>query len=251
MRFLDNNIFFNALEQFDILKLTSFPFSTLGFTNLILFCLIILTVIGLFFQMSQELPILNNSNFFKLFTYNFIFKLMSENINVSKQTFIPTVYFVFLFILMSNVSGLIPYSLTVTSYFVVTSFFAWGLFLGINIIGVWINRWQFFCLFLPGGAPSQITFLLIPIEIISYMARVVSLAIRLFANMMAGHALLKILGSFLWTFMTSITFLSLFSWIPLSIVLGVTILETLIAFLQAYVFITLTSIYLNDVINLH
>lgn len=246
-----NLIFLNALEQFDILQLNIFFFFSTKFTNLVFFNLVFMTTLCLFFNFFLHLNYFSRGNFFKVFLFSAVVQLISENIITKKQIFIPTFFFVFIFVLTSNLAGLIPYALTVTSYFILTSFFSWGLFLGINIIGLWINRWEIFCLFLPNGAPNQITPFFIVIEIISYFARVISLAIRLFANMMAGHTLLKILTSFTLVFIKHLNFLLIIVWIPLGIVLAVTVLETLIAFLQSYVFITLVCIYLNDIINLH
>lgn len=242
----------SALDQFDILNLLPFVLSYLKFTNLIFFSFIFFFIICFIFKVYSKLKYFSKGNFFKTFLFQSVVKLISENIIIKKQIFIPTFFFVFLFILISNLTGLIPYALTVTSYFITTSFFSWGLFIGINLIGLWVNRIQFFCLFLPNGAPNEIIPFFITIEIISYFARVISLAIRLFANMMAGHTLLKILSNFTLVFLKQFNLLVLFfGWIPVGIVLGVTVLETLIAFLQSYVFITLVCIYLNDVINLH
>lgn len=243
---------FNALVQFDIINLSLFFLSFIKFTNLILFTVVLFLIIFFFFKFYTKLKYFTRKNFFKVFLFKSVVKIISENVIIKKQIFIPTFFFVFLFVLFSNLAGLIPYALTITSYFITTSFFSWGLFIGINLIGLWINRLQIFCLFLPNGAPNEITPFFIIIEIISYFARVISLAIRLFANMMAGHTLLKILSSFTLVFLKEFNLLVLFfSWIPVGIVLGVTILEILIAFLQSYVFITLVCIYLNDVINLH
>jgi ATP synthase subunit 6 len=242
--------FLSALEQFDIIQINIF-FTHFKFTNLVLFTLVFMFAIYFFFKFFSRLNYFSRRNFFKVFLYLAVVQLILENVITKKQIFIPTFFFVFIFVLTSNLAGLIPYALTVTSYFIVTSFFSWGLFLGINIIGLWTNKWETFCLFLPNGAPNEITPFFITIEIISYFARVISLAIRLFANMMAGHTLLKILTSFTLVFIKQFNFLLVIAWIPLGIVLAVTVLETLIAFLQSYVFITLVSIYLNDVINLH
>lgn len=221
------------------------------FSNLIFFLIFFYTNLILFFKTFKKSILLSKKNFFKIFIFFAIVQIIKENVITQKQIFIPTFIFVFICILLSNLSGLIPYALTVTSYFIVTSFFSWGIFLGINLIGIWINCWEIFCLFLPNGAPNEITPFFITLEIISYFARVISLAIRLFANMLAGHTLLKILASFTLTFLLQFNFLVILFWLPLGIVLGVTVLETLIAFLQSYVFLTLICIYLNDVINLH
>ena len=176
---------------------------------------------------------------------------MEENLNIRVLVYFPVVFTIFLFILLSNLIGMIPYSYTITSSFVVTLFFSLGFFIGVNIIGVFIHKLKIFNLFLPGGTPAVIVPILIIIEFISYFARILSLAIRLFANMMSGHTLLKILIGFVWTMMTSSLMGTLCFFIPMTIIFMVTVLELAIAFLQAYVFTVLLSIYLNDVINMH
>jgi ATP synthase subunit 6 len=139
-----------------------------------------------------------------------------------------------------------------TSSFIVTLFLAATHFIGINIIGSYKQSWQFLNLFLPSGVPLFIAPFLILIEVISYFAKVLSLSIRLFANMMSGHALLKILIGFSWvlcsTFSPVFIGLGLFPWIIVTLIL---FLEALIAFLQAYVFVVLIAIYLNDVTSSH
>lgn len=246
-----NIIFLNALEQFDIIKLTGSSINVVVFTNLFFYCALYFGLILSYFNFFPKTIVLSPSVFIKTNFFLFIIKLMKENLNMTKQIFFPTFFFVFIFLLLANFAGMIPYSLTVTSYFVVTSFFSWGLFLGINFIALWINHWKFFSLFLPAGSPFPIVPLLIVIEKISYWARVVSLAIRLFANMMSGHSLLKILANFTLNFICQFYFFDIFAGLPEAIVLIITVLEYVIAFLQAYVFINLAIIYLNDGVVLH
>jgi ATP synthase subunit 6 len=156
-----------------------------------------------------------------------------------------------MFIFTSNLVGLIPYSFTITSSFIVTFFLALSHFIGINIIGIVERRWEFASLFLPSGVPSEISFLLVPIEFVSYIARVFSLSIRLFANMMSGHALLKILIGFSWMLLGSGILYAGTALLPWAIVTVIMLLELLIAFLQAYVFVILIAIYVNDAITSH
>lgn len=146
---------------------------------------------------------------------------------------------------------MIPYSMTITSHAILTLYFSLAFFIGNNIIGVCYHKEQYFVLFLPQGVPLPIIPFLILVEYVSYISRIFSLAIRLFANLMSGHILLKILISFIWALMLS----NIFNWfwiiLPLGIVFIVIGLEMVICFLQAYVFILLIFIYLNDVINTH
>ena len=122
--------------------------------------------------------------------------MFEENVILKKKPFILIVFFLFLFLLISNLIGMIPFSYTVTSSLVLTFFLSFSFFLGINLLGFYHNKISFFKTFLPGGTPVFIAPLLILIEVVSYFSRVFSLAIRLFANMMSGHALLKILIGF-------------------------------------------------------
>lgn len=151
-----------------------------------------------------------------------------------------------------NLIGMIPYSFTITSAFSITLFLSLGFFIGVNIIGCLIHGTDILNLFLPGGAPLPIVPFLIIIEIISYFARIFSLSIRLFANMMSGHTLLKILIGFSWNmFNCGSKLIILLALIPFFIVFVITGLELAIAFLQAYVFTVLICIYLNDVFAFH
>jgi ATP synthase subunit 6 len=173
-----------------------------------------------------------------------------NNIFYVRQFFL-LFYSVFFFILISNLIGLLPFAFTVTSQLVLTFGLSFFLFFGINWMSVSKHQFNYLSLFLPAGSPFAMAPLLVPIEIISYVARVFSLAIRLFANMMAGHCLLKIIAGFAWTMMLSGGFISLFSLIPLTVVFLVTGLELIVAFLQAYVFCLLLSIYIRDCLYLH
>lgn len=171
--------------------------------------------------------------------------------NVQKHSFILLLFVTFLFIFFSNLVGMIPYSITITSHVILTLFFSLAFFIGNNIIGVCYHQLNFFMLFLPEGVPVVLVPLLILIEYVSYLCRVVSLAVRLFANMMSGHILLKILIGFGWSILSSCTIYAIFAILPIGVVFCVIGLEFAIAFLQAYVFVVLLSIYLNDVINMH
>lgn len=143
------------------------------------------------------------------------------------------------------------YSSTITSHIAFTFGLSFSLFIGINIIGVYAHGFNFLCVFLPKGVPVFIIPLLIGIEFISYIIKVFTLAIRLFANITSGHTLLKIIASFGWTLAHFSGMLVIFQFIPLCILFALTGLELGIAALQAYVFTLLTCIYLNDVLDMH
>ena len=141
--------------------------------------------------------------------------------------------------------GMMPYSFTVTSHIIVTFVLAAFIFIGVTIIGFIKHGFSYLKLFVPSGVPIILMPLIVVIEIISYLSRPISLAVRLFANMMAGHTMLKVFGGFV------VGLGIVGGWLPLSFTVALTGLEILIAFLQAYVFAILTCIYLNDALNLH
>jgi len=165
--------------------------------------------------------------------------------------FFSIIFTLFLTILISNLTGLVPYSFTTTSHLIITFYFGLSFFLAINMIGIKIHKNHFFCLFLPQGSSINLVPLLVPIEIVSYIFRPISLSVRLFANMMAGHTLLKVIVGFSWGMMscTGITFFAHI--LPLIVLVILVGLELAVAGIQTYVFIILTCIYFNDTLNLH
>lgn len=179
--------------------------------------------------------------------YQFILNVVNENAGVKGRKFFPLIFTTFVIILTSNVLGMIPYSFTVTSHLIVTFCTALAIFTGMNILGILKHRKHFLSLFFPPGAPLALAPLLVLIEFVSYVFRVLSLSIRLFANLMSGHTLLKILATFSWGV---VSLWGIFL-LPITIIFIVTGLEMAIAFLQAYIFAVLLSIYLNDAFNLH
>ena len=141
--------------------------------------------------------------------------------------------------------GMIPYTFTVTSHIIVTFVLASFIFIGVTIIGFAKHGFGYLKLFVPSGVPAILLPLIVVIEIISYLSRPISLSVRLFANMMAGHTMMKVFGGFV------ISLGIVGGWLPLCFSVALTGLEILVAFLQAYVFAILTCIYLNDALNLH
>lgn len=194
----------------------------------------------------------NTTSFVIKNLYSIVKGIIKSNTALKRKEYFSIMFFLFSFILLSNLFGLVPYTFTITSSFVVTFFLAATHFIAINIIGIFKQGWTFFNLFLPSGVPIFISPFLVIIELISYIAKVFSLSIRLFANMMSGHALLKILIGFSWSMLTSgsVLFYGL-AILPWLIVTTIMFLELLIAFLQAYVFVVLIAIYINDVTSEH
>lgn len=186
--------------------------------------------------------------------YDFVLNLVNEQIggrNVN-QTFFPCILVTFTFLLFCNLQGMIPYSFTVTSHFLITLTLSFSLVIGITIVGFQRHGLHFFSFLLPAGVPLPLAPFLVLLELISYCFRALSLGIRLFANMMAGHSLVKILSGFAWTILLLNNLFYFIGDLGLFfIVLALTGLELGVAILQAYVFTILICIYLNDAINLH
>jgi F-type H+-transporting ATPase subunit a len=177
--------------------------------------------------------------------YDFVSNLLKENVGNEGRAYFPFIFSLFMFILFSNVFGLLPGAFTVTSHIIVTVAMALFVFIGVTIIGIVRHGLHFFTYFVPQGAPVWLIPVMIPIEILSYFIRPMSLSVRLFANMVAGHVMLAVIGGFV------VAMGVWFGWIPLAFVTVLFGLELLIACLQAYVFTILTCIYLHDAIHLH
>ena len=171
--------------------------------------------------------------------------MINDTAGSGAKSFFPFVFTLFMFVLFCNMVGMLPYSFTVTSHIIVTFALAAIIFIGVTIIGFVNHGIRYLKLFIPSGVPIFLLPLIVIIEIISYLSRPVSLSVRLFANMMAGHTMLKVFGGFV------ISLGIIGGWLPLSFAVALTGLEILVAFLQAYVFAILTCIYLNDALNLH
>jgi F-type H+-transporting ATPase subunit a len=174
--------------------------------------------------------------------YEVIDNMTHEVLHENARKFFPFVLTLFLFILFANVLGLIPYSFTVTSHIIITLALALVVFVGATLIGFWNHGFKYLKLFVPSGVPALLLPLVVVIEIVSYFIRPLSLSIRLFANMMAGHMMLKVMAGF-------VVMLGYFGFLPLLAMIGLTGLELLVAVLQAYVFALLTCMYLNDAMH--
>jgi len=183
--------------------------------------------------------------------FQFVRSLVEEQIGPQGRKYFPLIFTTFLFLLSANLIGMIPYSFTSISHLVVTFGLSVTLFIGITIVGFQHHGLHFFSFLLPKGAPLILAPLLVVLEFVSYCFRAVSLGVRLFANMMAGHTLVKIISSFAWTMLSVGGILAVASVIPVVIVFALTDLEIGVACLQAYVFTILVCIYLNDAIHLH
>nr|YP_010338846.1 ATP synthase F0 subunit 6 [Madagascaria erythrocladioides]UNJ18796.1 ATP synthase F0 subunit 6 [Madagascaria erythrocladioides] len=246
----------SPLEQFEII-LFIFNDSFLGrnffISNTTIFLLIGALLITFFTSISycEKLVIPNKWQFLMESLYGITISMILDNIGLKGEKYLPLLFTLFLLLLFCNLVGMVPYTFTVTSHIAFTFGLAFALYIGINIIGIRTHGIQFLSIFLPKGVPFFIIPLLVVIELISYIIKVFTLAIRLFANITSGHTLLKIIASFGFKLGALQSFMSIFAFIPLIILFGLTGLELGIAILQAYVFALLTCIYLNDVLTMH
>ncbi len=182
-------------------------------------------------------------------SYEFVADTLKSSAGSEGMKFFPLVFSLFMFILVANVIGIIPYAFTVTSHIVITASLSLLVFLTVIAYGIYRNGFRFLKLFVPSGIPLYILPLIVFIEILSFLSRPISHSVRLFANMLAGHITLKVFGGFV----TMLGGFGIAGWLgatlPLAMTVALTALELLVAFLQAYVFTILTCIYLNDAIH--
>jgi F-type H+-transporting ATPase subunit a len=235
------------LEQFVINRLVPAEIGGLdvSFTNSAAFMVAAVAVATAFLTISMQGRAMVPGRWQSMaeLAYEFIANMLRENVGAEGRRYFPFVFSLFMFILMGNMLGLLPYSFTFTSHIVVTFAMAIFVFLGVTVIGLARHKLRFFTFFVPKGVPIALIPMLVPIELISYLARPVSLSLRLFANMMAGHTLLKVFGGF-------VVPLGLFGVAPFLFIVALYGLELIVAVLQAYVFTILTCLYLNDAVHL-
>ncbi|MBJ6361773.1 F0F1 ATP synthase subunit A [Paenibacillus sp. MAHUQ-46] len=248
---------YSPLEQFTIISIIPVKIGNLyfSFTNSSLYILLAISIaITLFSAVTTNGGFLIPRRWQSVveLIYEFVVGLVQEQItSVKGQQYFPIIFTLFIFLLFTNLIGMIPYSFTATSHFAVTFGLSISMFIGITLIGFYNHGLHFFSLFLPKGAPLALAPLLVVLELISYSFRAISLGVRLFANMMAGHTLVKILSGFAWTMLSVGGILAVASVIPFVVVFALTGLEIGVACLQAYVFTILVCIYINESIVLH
>jgi F-type H+-transporting ATPase subunit a len=231
------------LEQFSIISIVPLHWNQyyLSFTNSSLYMMLAVGLVSLLlYAVTMEGGRLVPGRWQSLveMVYEFVVGLVSEQIGTVGRRFFPLIF-------------MIPYSFTATSHMVITFGLSLSLFVGVTLIGFQTHGLHFLSFLLPKGAPLALAPLLVVLELVSYSFRAVSLGVRLFANMMAGHTLVKILSGFAWTMLSVGGVLAVASVVPFGVVLALTGLEIGVACLQAYVFTILLCIYLNDAINLH
>jgi len=177
--------------------------------------------------------------------YGMISNMLDQNVGKGGRKYIPLIFTLFLFILTCNLLGMLPYGFTVTSHISVTFALAMMIFLLVTLLGLYLHGWHFFSLFLPKGTPWWLAPLMVVIELFAYLARPVSLSLRLAANMVAGHVLLKVMAGFVVSMAIYLKVL------PIPFIVVLIGFEIFVAVLQAYIFAILSCVYLNDAVNLH
>ena len=238
----------SPMEQFEIKRLLDLRIGSLdaSYTNSALWMTITVVLATFVFVMGMRQRALVPGRLQSVaeLGYEFVAGMVRDNVGNAGKKYFPFILTLFVFILFCNVLGLVPYSFTPTSHIIVTFSMALVVFVGVTIIGFAKHGLHFLEFFVPKGVPIWLLVILVPIEVISYFVRPFSLSIRLFANMLAGHTMLKVFGGFV--VMLGI----LAGWAPLAFIIALTGLELIIACLQAYVFTILTCLYLNDAIHM-
>ncbi|HRY23856.1 MAG: F0F1 ATP synthase subunit A [Geminicoccaceae bacterium] len=236
------------LEQFEIKPIVRILIEgvDLSFTNSALWMVIAVAAVYYFVVLGTRQHALVPGRLQSLveLSYEFVAGLVRENAGKEGMRFFPLIFTLFMFIFMGNMLGMIPGSFTFTSHIIVTFFMALCVWVGVTVYGFYLHGARFLTFFAPSGAPVYMLPLLVPIEILSYCVRPISLSVRLFVNMMAGHTMMKVFAGF-------IIALGVFGVAPLAIAVALTGFEFAVAFLQAYVFTVLTCLYLHDAIHMH
>jgi len=238
----------NPIAQFEIKPLIPINIGGVdaSLTNSGVFMVLTVMTVALFLVMGMRNRALIPGRWQSMveLSYEFIAGLLRDNVGSEGRKYFPFVFSLFMFIFFANLLGLMPYAFTFTSHIIVTFVLAMIVFIGVTIIGFARHGAHFLSFFVPSGVPSVVLILMVPIEIISYLSRPICLSVRLFANMTAGHILMKVFAGF-------IIPLGVLGIAPFVVDVALVGFELLVAFLQAYVFAVLTCLYLNDAIHLH
>jgi len=248
----------SPLSQFEVTSLIGLNAPILGhlnltLTNLGLYSLFVLfVVVGLHYLGNNEsklIPIKWSISFES--SYASLSSMVREQIGAHSEIYLPFVYSLFFFILIGNLISNVPYSFAITASGVVSLGLSVTIFIGVTILALSIHGIKFFSFFIPAGTPLALVPLLVLIELISYLARAVSLGVRLFANLVAGHTLLKILSTYLYDLFTGSLIVAIITLVPFTIFLALIGLELAVSLIQAFVFTLLVCSYLRDAIELH
>lgn len=244
---------FAPLEQFEILSVMNLKIFSLdiSITNFLIIqvitCLVLIFI--LFCNSAEKFSLYYVPNSWQKLLeliFSVIYQLISDIITKESKTYVPILVLLFNYILFSNLIGLIPYSFTATSHIITTFFLSFSVFIGINFLTIEKYGLKSFALFLPSNTQVLLAIILVPIEFVAYLSKPVSLGVRLFINLMAGHILIKIIVGFSWTLLIAENYISILFLIPLLTLVILFGLELGVAFIQAYVFMILVCIYLDD-----
>ncbi len=254
-----NNLFiFSPLSQFEVTNLIGVNAPILGnlhlnLTNLSLYSIFVLiTILGLHIYANNDNKIIpNNWSISFESSFQSLNTMVREQIGANMEIYFPFIYSIFFYILIANLISNVPYSFAVTAAGVVSLGLSLTIFIGVTILALSIHGVKFFSFFIPSGTPLALVPLLVLIELVSYLARAVSLGVRLFANITAGHTLLKILSTYLFKLFTGNLLIAILTLIPFAIFLALVGLEIAVSLIQAFVFTLLVCSYLRDAIELH
>jgi F-type H+-transporting ATPase subunit a len=242
----------DPIHQFQIIKLFTIGHiggQEIAFTNSSAYMFLSVAVISLLMIGTGRQLVPGRMQSVAEISYEFVASMLRSSAGSEGMKFFPLVFSLFMFIAVSNLVGIIPYTFTVSSHLIVTVALALLVFFIVLFYGLYKNGLKFFKLFVPSGVPIFVMPIVVPIEVISFLLKPISHSVRLFANMLAGHIALKVFASFI-AMLGALGFIGWFGAVlPLGLTIALTALELLVAFLQAYVFAILTCIYLNDAIH--
>ena len=252
------NIIFSPLEQFEVTSLIGLNAPILGYfnlslTNLALYSLLVLfLIISLHVVSNNETKLIPSKWSIALeSSFASINSMVRDQIGVANEIYLPFIYSLFFFILIANLVSNVPYSFAITASAIVCLGLSFTIFIGVTLLALSKHGLKFFSYFIPSGTPLALVPLLVLIELVSYLARALSLGIRLFANITAGHSLLKILSTFLYQLFSGSVIVAILTIIPFSIFIGLIGLELAVSLIQATVFCLLVCSYIKDAIELH
>ncbi len=238
----------SPLEQFEIVRLAPMEVGGLdvSVTNSSLWMVISVVVVTVLLtaSMNRRAMVPGRWQSVAELFYEFIANTLRDTAGSDGRKYFPLIFTLFMFILFANLLGLIPYSFTTTSHIIVTFAMAIMVFIGVTLLGIITHGFRFLKFFVPSGVPIVMIPLMVLIELISYLARPITLSLRLFANMLSGHILLKVFGGF-------VVSLGIVGVVPLVFTVALYGLELIVAFLQAYVFTVLTCLYINDALHMN
>lgn len=255
---LKNIILINSpLDQFEVTSLLGLNAPILGLnltlTNFGLYSMIVLLLVLVFhFAGNNENKLIPSKWSISLeSSFASINSIVRDQIGIHNEIYFPFVYSLFFFVLIANLMGNVPYNYTITSAIICSIGLSFTIFIGVTILGLSQHKIRFFSFFVPAGTPLALVPVLVLIEIISYFARAFSLGVRLFANIVAGHTLMKILSTFLFQMFGSGLLFAVLTLVPFSIFIAIVGLELAVSFIQAYVLTLLVCSYIKDAIELH